>query len=60
MGKDFKLLLKINSERYWKISLSLSSQECTCSPSTAEDKSRQNRFRIEKLFGVEGSSYKFP
>lgn len=60
MGKDFKLLLQINSESCWKISLSPSSQECTCSPLTAEYKSRQNRFRTEKLFGVERSSCKCP
>ena len=59
-GKGFKLLLKINFERYWKINLSLASQKCMRSPLVAEYKSRQNRFRIENVFWVERSSCKFP
>lgn len=52
-GKGFKLLLKMNSESYWNISLALASQNCMCFPLTAEYKSRQKRFRIENGFWAE-------
>lgn len=59
-GKGFTLLLKISFERYWKINLSLASQKCMCSPLVAEHNSRQKRFRIENVLGVERRSCKFP
>lgn len=60
MGNGFKLLLKINFERYWQINLSLASWKCKCSVSGCGYKSRQNRSRIESGFGAESSSCKFP